>query len=157
MDADEELKDIRGIYLATKDGIKFKFGVEVAKSPRHALELDIKEGNDAWKKAIQDELDQINAYKTFRVLEDDDPLPKGYKRIPYHFVFDVKVDGRRKGRLVAGGHRTEPPKDNTYSGVVSLEGVRMGFILATNDMCRRCRKCFPIWKNLRKGFCHCRT
>ena len=31
---------------------------------------------------------------------------------------------------MAGGHRTEPPKEDTYSGVVSLEGVRMGFILA---------------------------
>ena len=84
----------------------------------------------SWKKAIQNELDQINKYQTFRVLEDDEPLPKGYRRIPYHFVFDVKIDGRRKARLVAGGHRTEPPKEDTYSGVISLEGVRMGFILA---------------------------
>lgn len=44
-------------------------------------------------------------------------------------MFDVKIDGRRKARLVAGGHRTEPPKEDTYSGVVSLEAVRMGFIL----------------------------
>ena len=45
-------------------------------------------------------------------------------------MFDIKIDGRRKARLVAGGLRTEPPKEDTYSGVVSLEGVHMGFILA---------------------------
>ena len=64
------------------------------------------------------------------MLQDHKILPEGFKRIPYHFVFDVKIDGQRKARLVAGGHRTEPPKEDTYSGVVSLEAVRMGFILA---------------------------
>ena len=75
-------------------------------------------------------MDQINEYKTFRVLSDDEIIPWEFKRIPYHFVFDVKIDGRRKARLVAGGHKTEPPKEDTYSGVVSLEAVRMGFILS---------------------------
>jgi Reverse transcriptase (RNA-dependent DNA polymerase) len=50
--------------------------------------------------------------------------------IPYHCVFDVKFDGRRKCRLVAGGHRTDPPKEDIFSGVVSMEAVRLGFILA---------------------------
>lgn len=75
-------------------------------------------------------MDQINEYKTFRVLEKYEPLPHGYERIPYHFVFDLKIDGRRNVRLVTGGHKKEPPKEDTYSGVVLLEGVRMGFILA---------------------------
>jgi hypothetical protein len=121
---------MKGIYLASKTELKFKFGIEVAKTPKHALQLDEKEKNDLWKQAIQNELDQINEYQTFRVLEEHEHTPAGYKRIPYHFVFDVKIDGRRKARLVAGGHRTDPPKEDTYSGVVSLEGVRMGFILA---------------------------
>ena len=89
-----------------------------------------KEQNELWKQTITTELDQINEYKTFRILEDHEYTPTGYKRIPYHFVFDVKIDGRRKARLVAGGHRTDPPKEDTYSGVVSLEGVRIGFLLA---------------------------
>jgi hypothetical protein len=42
-------------------------------------------------------------------------------------VFDVKFDGRRKARLVAGGNHTEPTKEDIYSGVVSIEAVRMGF------------------------------
>lgn len=43
--------------LAAKKEIKFKFGIEVANSPKHARELDIKEGNHLWKEAIQAELD----------------------------------------------------------------------------------------------------
>jgi hypothetical protein len=130
INADEQLSKMKRIYAITKDISKFKFGIEVAKTPKHAIELDKIEGNNLWKEAIQCEIDQINEYKTFRVLADHEHTPPGYKRIPYHFVFDVKIDGRRKARLVAGGHRTEPPKEDTYSGVVSLEGVRMGFILA---------------------------
>ena len=53
------------------------------------------------KEAIKAELDQINEYKIFRVLSDDEPTPAGYKTIPYHFVFDVKIDGHRKAKLVA--------------------------------------------------------
>ena len=64
------------------------------------------------------------------MLEDGERVPPGYKLIPYHCVYDVKFDGRRKCRLVAGGHRTDPPKEDIFSGVVSMEAVRLGFILA---------------------------
>ena len=73
-------------------------------------------------------------FDTFRVAPNGEYLP-GYKRIPYHIVFDVKFDGRRKARLVAGGHRTDPLKEDVFSGVVSMEAVRLGFILAKmNDL-----------------------
>ena len=36
-----------------------------------------------------------------------------YNCIPYHFVFDVKFDLRRKGRLVAGGNQTEEDKEDS--------------------------------------------
>jgi hypothetical protein len=55
------------------------------------------------------------------------PGTKGYH---ITFIFDVKFDGTRKCCLVAGGHRTDPPKDDIFSGVVSMEAVRLGFILA---------------------------
>ena len=43
-------------------------------------------------------------HEVFRVLPDGVPTPRGYSSIPYHFVHDVKFDGRLKSRLVAGGH-----------------------------------------------------
>ena len=42
----------------------------------------------------------------------------------------MKFDGRRKCRLVAGVHQTDAPKEDIFSGVVSMEAVRLGFILA---------------------------
>ena len=127
---DERMAGLNRLILAVQTAPKYKFGTEVPKSAKHALELDKKEGKVLWKQAIDTEMKQIMDYETFRVLPNNAPMPPGYKRIPYHLVFDVKVDGRHKGRLVAGGHRTDPPKEDTYSGVVSLEAVRMGFLLA---------------------------
>ena len=42
----------------------------------------------------------------------------------------MKFDGRRNSCLVARGHRTDPLKEDVFSGVVSMEAVRLGFILA---------------------------
>ena len=39
-------------------------------------------------------------------------------------------DLRRKARLVAGGHKTDPPKESTYSSVVSRDSVRIAFTIA---------------------------
>ena len=63
-------------------------------------------------------------------------MPDGYKCIPYHMIFYVNFDGRRKARLVAGGHREpEVPREEVYSGVVSMETIRMAFVLASmNDL-----------------------
>jgi Reverse transcriptase (RNA-dependent DNA polymerase) len=45
-------------------------------------------------------------------------------------IFDVKHDGRHRGRLVAGGHLTPTPTESIYSGVVSLRGLRIIIFLA---------------------------
>ena len=64
------------------------------------------------------------------------PLP-GFKEIGVHMIFDVKLDGKftRKARLLADGHKTDPPQTNTYSTVVSHDSVRIAFLYATlNDL-----------------------
>jgi hypothetical protein len=51
--------------------------------------------------------------------------------IPYHIVFDVKMDLTRKARLVAGGHRNKDvPSHLTYSSVASRDSVRIMFLVA---------------------------
>ena len=67
---------------------------------------------------------------TFIVLEDDQPTPAGYKKIPYHCIYGVKFDDRRKCRLVAGSYTTDPSNEEIFSGVVSMETVRICFTLA---------------------------
>jgi hypothetical protein len=42
-------------------------------------------------------------------------------------LFNVKYDLRHKVRLVAGGNWTVNDKEDTYSGVVRMDTVRIGF------------------------------
>ena len=120
------------IALKTRQAFqsKYKFGVEVPRSLNHAQRLDEKNGNTLWKEAILKELKQLDDYDTFKLVEDENM--NDYQRIPYHFVFDVKYDLRHKARLVAGGnHCDELPKEDTYSGVISLTAVRLLFLITT--------------------------
>ena len=46
----------------------------------------------------------VREFKTFQLVEDGIEISNEYQKIPYHFVFDVKFDLRRKACLVAGGN-----------------------------------------------------
>jgi hypothetical protein len=110
-----------------------KYGIEVPSSVREALDIDKRTGTDMWRKAIEKEM--RNVMVAFDV-RDDGKVPIGFKEISCHLIFDVKSDTlARKARFVAGGHRTDPPKDSTYSSVVSRDSVRLFFLLAAlNDV-----------------------
>jgi len=111
-------------------GIRFKFGVQVPRNWKEAMELDEKNKSTLWRDAIKKEMDQIAEYGTFRDLGRGATAPAGYKKITVRLVFDVKHDLRHKARLVAGGHLTDPPKDSVYSGVVSLRSLRLVALFA---------------------------
>ena len=111
-------------------GIRFKFGVQVPRNWKEAMELDAKNNSTLWQDAIKKEMDQIAEYGTFRDLGRGATAPSGYKKITVRLVFDVKHDLRHKARLVAGGHLTDPPKDSVYSGVVSLRSLRLVALFA---------------------------
>jgi hypothetical protein len=110
-------------------GIKYKFGIQVPKGIKTAIDLDKKNGNQLWQEAIKTELKQITDYQTFIVLHSGEDIPTGYQKIPYHMVFDVKYDLRHKARLVASGNWTVNDKEDIYSGVVRMDTVRIGFFL----------------------------
>ena len=115
--------------VANKEAPKYKFGELVPRNVNHALQIDAMNGNTDWQDAINTELKQIQQYRTFRFLKRGEWL-RDFQRIPYHIIFDVKFDLRKKARLVAGGHLTSPPKEDLYSGVVDLMTVRLGHMLA---------------------------
>ena len=111
-----------------------KFGIKVPNSVEEALRLDKDNGNDLWKKAIDKELGNVRI--AFKLLEEGERLPGGSKEIPYHIIFDVKLDLTRKARLVAGGHRNKHvPTYTTFSTVASRDSVRLMFLIAAlNDL-----------------------
>ena len=111
-----------------------KFGIKVPSSVDEALELDRENGNNLWRKAIDKELGNVRV--AFRLMEEGERLPAGSKEIPYHIIFDVKLDLTRKARLVAGGHRNKGvPTFTTFSTVASRDSVRLMFLIAAlNDL-----------------------
>ena len=104
---------------------KFKYGFEIPKNYKHAIEIDKRNGNTRWQDATELELESMAAYDVFRDHGYDAKPPPGYKNIRVHLIYDVKHDGRHKARLVADGHLTDVPNESVYSSVVSLRGLRM--------------------------------
>jgi hypothetical protein len=125
-----KLPIIHHAYKVSRFMMSIKFEVEVPQNTKKAFEMDQVEGNNLWRDSMQIEIDQLHAHETFIVLEEHQNIPSGYKRIPYHCLYDIKYDGRRKCRLVAGGHMTDPPNEDIFSGVVSMKTVRICFTLA---------------------------
>jgi hypothetical protein len=105
-----------------------KYGVRLPKTVAEALQLDKENGNQLWYEAIQKEMKNVQI--AFKFLEDGEAAPVGYKKIPCHIIFDVKMDLTRIARFVAGGHKMDPPTTLTYSSVVSRDSVRIAFLLS---------------------------
>ena len=71
---------------------------------------------------------------SLKILGEGGKPPPGYHKIRCHIIFDIKMeDFRRKSRLVAGGHVTEPPYTITYESVVSRETVLIALTVAPLD------------------------
>jgi hypothetical protein len=117
--------------LASKRrGIRYKFGVRIPRNHPEAVRLDEENKNRLWQDSVDTEFEQVDEYETFEDKGVGYRPPSDYKKINVHLIFDVKHDLRRKARLVAGGHLTDPPKDSSYSGVVSLRSLRLVALLA---------------------------
>ena len=129
-------------YKQAKASRKYKHGWEVPRDYAHALQLDIQNGNNKWKDAIDLEIEQIKEYQVFKdfgkAVYDKNKItnaPEGHQKIRVHFVFDVKHCGKFKARLVADGHLTKEPMETVYSGVVSIRNLRLAmFIAELNDL-----------------------
>ena len=109
---------------------KYKFGVHVPCTFSEAMMVDKENGNTFWEDAVRHELDQLFSYKTFRDLGPGGLPGREYKKIKIRFVFDVKADGRRKGRLVARGDMTPELEEAVYSSVTTLRSLRIVIFLA---------------------------
>ena len=113
-----------------RKGKKYKFGVEISRNIKHAMELDLLNANNKWDEATNKEANKILERATFIIVDNVKDIPKGYAFIPLQFVYDNKLDGRRKGRLVACGNFTDPDIAEIYSGVVGIEKIKILFVIA---------------------------
>ena len=111
---------------------KYKFGQKVPRSINECYLLDKENNNNEWAQAIDKEVKLLrDEYKCFEILPKGRNAPIGYKYIKLLWTFDVKFDGRKRARCVAGGHMTDPlDTEATYAPVVTLDSVRLAFIAA---------------------------
>ena len=98
-----------------------KYGIEIPMSVENAYEIDTKNNNHLWQKAIDKEMTNVGV--AFQVLDEGEKPPPGWSKASGHIVFDVKMDFMRKARWVLDGHRQSDPEGSTYAGVVSRESV----------------------------------
>ena len=119
-----------------------KFGIELPHSVEQAFELDRRNGDDLWRRAVDKEMGKIRGLGAFERYDKASPndlrsgrakLP-GYQEIKCHMIFDIKMDGdfTRKARYVANGAMTrDVPAHITYASVVSRESVRIALLYAS--------------------------
>ena len=103
-----------------------KFGIELPKTVKRALEIDKETGTTHWADALKKEMTTVGV--AFEVLPDGSPKPTGRSFIKCHIVKAGSL--KRKARLCADGSRLPEPAFNTYASVVSRESVRLAFLIA---------------------------
>ena len=84
-----------------------KFGLELPKTVRRALEIDKETGTRFWEEAIRKEVATVKP--ALDVKEKGDSPPVGSTLIDLTIVFDIKMDFTRKAHMCARGDQTEPP------------------------------------------------
>jgi len=109
-----------------------KYGVKVPHNVKEALLFDKANGDNLWKEAIIKEVSAIMGQKTFEYLEGSykNLKTKGFMFAPLRMIFDVKQDGRRKARLVIGGHVLDSENMDTYSSVMKAISARLLMVIA---------------------------
>ena len=61
----------------------------------------------------------------FKILQDGENIPVGYKKASGNLIFDVKMDFTREARWVKSGHFTPDLENSKYAVVVSRESIRI--------------------------------
>jgi hypothetical protein len=95
---------------------KYKYGFEIPPDYKHAVELDEKHGTTQWVDATSLEMVQLDSYNCFQCQGKGVDIPKGFKKIQVHLIYDVKHNGRHKAWLVADG-----PSSTSLLTVFTLE------------------------------------
>lgn len=72
--------------------------------PKTYLQIKYRDDRDDWYNAVELEVTDLQRRGTYELV-DVTNLPPNTKVLPSHFVFTLKRDGRKKARLVAGGHK----------------------------------------------------
>jgi hypothetical protein len=88
--------------------------------------------------AIKKEIDSLLWLGCFDFLAPDFKASSEYPFAKLTMIFEVKQDGRRKARLVAGGHMVEPRGISSRSMVVKGISVRLLDLIVRDSLRTPC-------------------
>eukprot|EP00980_Cylindrotheca_fusiformis_P021858 scaffold8698_cov53-Cylindrotheca_fusiformis.AAC.1 len=85
---------VSAVKARTMRKTKHKYGVELPRNVKQAYELDKKNGDEMWAKAIRKEMTNVGV--AFEILPESKSPPPGWSKVTGHIIFDVKMDYTRK-------------------------------------------------------------
>ena len=71
-----------------------KYSIEIPNSDEHAEEIYKRNHNTFWQDAIN--LEMSNICIAFKILEQEEIPPQGYKKSSGHMIYTVNIDFTRK-------------------------------------------------------------
>jgi len=80
-----------------------------------------------WKQAIEDELNSLKELNVFEIV----PRPKGVKPIPTDWLLIEKADGKKKGRVIAKGHKDPERYERKEKASPTPNPISIKWYLAT--------------------------
>ena len=123
---------IAGVNARVKETTN-KYGIQEPRIVKEVRMIDKITGTTHWNNTLQ--LEMANVIVAFEILDSNQPILIGWRKLSGHLVFDVKIDFIHKERWVKDGHKTLTPENFTYAGVVSHESVRIALTyVALNGM-----------------------
>ena len=90
--------------VPNNSGVKYR--IRFPRNAKEAVQFDTYNGKLTWQNEILKELDALMSMKLFKKILSSlrKAREKGFQFAPLRIIFDIKVDLRRKSRLVIGGH-----------------------------------------------------
>ena len=114
-----------------------KYGIIVPGNVREAIQFDQENGNLLWYNAIFKELEALMNMELFQKFPSSlrKSRAKGVQFAPLRMIFDVKVDLRRKARLVIGRHVVAYTGYEVYASTMKSVSARILMTIASaNDL-----------------------
>ena len=130
------LKKPSGRYWRSDNSSGLKYGIRVPSNAKEDIHFDRENGNTLWRDAILKELEALMSMHVFNKLPSSlrKARGKGFHFAPLRIIFDVKVDLRRKARLVIGGHVVNSTGHEVYASTMKSVSARvLMMIAAAND------------------------
>jgi hypothetical protein len=109
---------------------QFKYGVQVPRNIKQAIDFDKSNNNTLWQDSIKLEIKALTDLECFDFKDPEYKCGSEYQKTTLTMIFGVKQDLRHKARLVAGGHLVDALDHNIYSSTVKGVSVKLLHVIA---------------------------